>query len=46
LQQPPEILLFVGRFHPLLAHLPVGMLSAPAVLELAAFFPRFADFPH
>lgn len=40
MQQPPEILLFFGRFHPLLVHLPIGMLVALAVLEIAAWFPR------
>jgi uncharacterized membrane protein/mono/diheme cytochrome c family protein len=43
LHQPPEILLFVGRFHPLLVHLPIGMLVALAALEVLAFFPRFRN---
>jgi uncharacterized membrane protein len=43
LHQPPEIFLFVGRFHPLLVHLPIGMLVALAFLELAALMPRFKN---
>ena len=43
LHQPPDILLFLGRFHPLLVHLPIGMLVALASLELAAYFPRFKN---
>ena len=38
---PPEILLFVGRLHPLLVHLPIGMIFVLALLEIAAWFPRF-----
>lgn len=41
MSQPPEILLFAGRLHPLLVHLPIGMMVALAALELAALFPRF-----
>ncbi len=43
MHQPPEILLFVGRFHPLLVHLPIGMLVALAFLELTARLPRFKN---
>ena len=39
--QPPEIILFFGHFHPLLVHLPIGMLVALAALELFALLPRF-----
>lgn len=41
--QPPDILLFFGRFHPLLVHLPIGILAALAALELFAGFPRFKN---
>ncbi len=41
MHQPPEIILFVGRLHPLLVHLPIGMLCLLAALELAAWMPRF-----
>jgi len=43
LHQPPEIFLFLGRFHPLLVHLPIGMLVALAFLELTARLPRFKN---
>lgn len=43
MHQPPEILLFFGRFHVLLVHLPIGMLIALAILEFAAWFPRFKN---
>jgi uncharacterized membrane protein len=41
LHPPPEIFLFLGRLHPLLVHLPIGMLFALAVLEALALLPRF-----
>ncbi len=41
--QPPTILLFLGRLHPLLVHLPIGMLAALAALEIAASRPRFKN---
>lgn len=43
MHHPPDILLFVGRFHVLLVHLPIGMLLLLALLEIAAFFPRFKN---
>ena len=36
-------ILFLGRFHPVLVHLPIGGLVLLGVLELAAKFPRFKD---
>jgi uncharacterized membrane protein len=41
LHSPPDFILFLGRLHPLLVHLPIGMLVALATLEAAAFLPRF-----
>lgn len=43
MQTTPDILLFAGRFHPLLVHLPIGMVVALAVLEAAAWLPRFRN---
>jgi uncharacterized membrane protein/mono/diheme cytochrome c family protein len=43
LNHPPEIFLFVGRLHPLLVHLPIGMIVVLAMLELAARIPRFKN---
>lgn len=36
-------MLFLGQFHPLLVHLPIGGLVLLAVLELVAHFTRFKD---
>lgn len=43
MHQPPDILLFLGRLHPLLVHLPIGMIVALASLEMAARLPRFKN---
>jgi uncharacterized membrane protein len=40
LHQPPDIALFFGHLHPMLVHLPIGMLTLLAILELAAWLPR------
>lgn len=37
----PDPVLFIGRFHLLLLHLPIGLLLLLAVLELLARCPRF-----
>ena len=36
--------LFLGRFHPLVLHLPIGLLSGAYLLTLAARLPRFARY--
>jgi uncharacterized membrane protein/YHS domain-containing protein len=38
---PPDIALFFGRLHPLLVHLPIGLIVLLAVLEILARYPRF-----
>jgi len=38
-----DLVLFFGRFHPLLAHLPIGGIILAGMLELVARFPRFKD---
>ena len=38
---PSETLLFVGRFHPVLVHLPIGLIVLVFFLEVLAFWPRF-----
>jgi uncharacterized membrane protein len=43
LHQPPDIFLFIGRFHVLLVHLPIGMLAALATLEIVAWITRFKN---
>jgi uncharacterized membrane protein len=41
-----QLILFLGHFHPLLVHLPIGGLVMLGVLELAGRFPRFSHAPH
>jgi uncharacterized membrane protein len=36
-----DLLLFLGRFHPVLVHLPIGFLVLLATLEILALRPRF-----
>ena len=38
-----DLVLFVGRFHPVLVHLPIGGLILLGILELLAKVPRFKD---
>ena len=38
---PSDTVLLFGRFHPLLVHLPIGLLVLLAFLELLARWPRF-----
>ncbi len=40
---PPAIFLFIGRLHVLLVHLPIGMITVLAALEIAARFGRFKN---
>lgn len=41
-QTSNELVLFFGRFHPLLVHLPIGFLVVAALMEVFALFKRFA----
>ncbi len=41
MNETPDILLFFGRFHPLLVHLPIGFLVLLVALESLARFRRF-----
>lgn len=43
MHHPPDIVLFFGRFHVLLVHLPIGILFILAILEIAARFSRFKN---
>jgi uncharacterized membrane protein len=40
MNRPADWVLFIGRFHPLLVHLPIGLIVLLAALELLACFPR------
>jgi uncharacterized membrane protein len=41
--RPPVSALFLGRFHPLVVHLPLGFFVLVALAEAATFAPRFRD---
>jgi uncharacterized membrane protein len=41
MNSPPDIVLFLGRFHPVLVHLPIGFVILLVALELLARLPRF-----
>jgi len=43
---PHDLVLFFGRFHPVLVHLPIGGLVLLGILELLAKFTRFKDAAH
>lgn len=40
-QEQSETLRFIGRFHPVLLHLPIGFFVVLGVLELGSLFPPF-----
>ena len=40
---PSGLVLFLGRLHPLLVHLPIGFILLLAALELTALLPRFKE---
>lgn len=41
LEDPADILIFFGRFHPLVVHLPIGFLILAAVAQFASRWPKF-----
>ncbi len=41
LEDPSDFMVFVGRFHPLVVHLPIGFLLLAAVAQFAARWPKF-----
>jgi len=41
MNEAPNLFLFLGRFHPLLVHRPIGFLALLIVLESLARFGRF-----
>lgn len=43
-QEVSDIVLFLGRFHPLILHLPIGFLVMAVILEVASRFKRFEQF--
>lgn len=42
--ETPDIVLFFGRFHPLILHLPIGFLSLAFVLEILSRYDRFRAY--
>lgn len=43
-ENTPDWILFFGRFHPLILHLPIGFLLLAFVLEIISRLKRFADY--
>ena len=41
MSHPSDNVLFLGHLHPLLVHLPIGLILLVALLEFLALFPRF-----
>ncbi|BCU79741.1 c-type cytochrome domain-containing protein [Luteolibacter sp. LG18] len=39
----PDLVRFVGRFHPLVLHLPIGMVTLAILLEITRFFSKDKD---
>ncbi|MBD0260427.1 MAG: hypothetical protein ICV83_32320, partial [Cytophagales bacterium] len=44
--EPPEILTFLGRFHPLLVHIPIGFLFVAFMLEVFSRLQRYRELRH
>lgn len=40
---PPDIVVFLGRFHPLVVHLPISFILLALVIELVSRLNRFSD---
>ena len=41
LDNPPDILLFLGRFHPVVVHLPIGFLIMAILIQMASRWPKY-----
>lgn len=41
LEKPSDFMIFVGRFHPLVVHLPIGFLIFAGITQLATRTPKF-----
>lgn len=44
MQQTPDFLIFLGRFHPLVVHLPIGLLLIAFVLEILSRRKKYEAF--
>ncbi|WP_137401060.1 c-type cytochrome domain-containing protein [Echinicola rosea] len=40
-QKPSDLALFLGRFHPLIVHLPIGFILLAFLMEACSRFPKF-----
>ncbi|WP_215224426.1 c-type cytochrome domain-containing protein [Echinicola shivajiensis] len=40
-EEPSDLWLFIGRFHPLIVHLPIGFILLAFLMELMAKMPKF-----
>lgn len=43
LENPPDFILFMGRFHPITLHMPIGLLVALFLYEIVLFFRGSAE---
>lgn len=44
--EPPDFIIFLGRFHPLIVHLPIGFLFIAVALEYLSKIERFKNLGH
>ncbi len=44
--EPPDFILFIGRFHPLIVHLPIGFLFIATAFEILARKEKFKNLGH
>ena len=42
-ESPPDIVIFLGRFHPLFVHLPISFILLALFIEVLSRFKRFAE---
>jgi len=42
-ESPPDLVVFLGRFHPLVVHLPISFILLALLIEVTSRFKRFAD---
>ncbi|MGC4017289.1 MAG: hypothetical protein QM755_22655 [Luteolibacter sp.] len=42
-EKVPDLVRFIGRFHPLVLHLPIGMVTLAILLEVTRFFSKEKD---
>lgn len=43
-KETSDIVIFLGRFHPIILHLPIGFLFITFVLEILSRFKRFRQY--